>query len=107
MPSFSVRCIFLWEPRPEQTRKHLYEERITLWGATDIDEAIVLAEGEAHAYALESEVEYLGYCQAYAMFDEIDANGEEVFSLLRESDFPSSEYIDAFFDSGGEHERSV
>lgn len=30
MASFSVRCIFRWDPRRDQVRKHLYEERITL-----------------------------------------------------------------------------
>ena len=106
MASFSVRCIFRWEPRPGQKRKHLYEERITLWVASDINEAITLAEKEARTYASGGE-EYLDYCQAYALFESIENSGVEVFSLLRESDLEPKQYVDAFFDTGEEHERAV
>lgn len=106
MASFSVRCIFRWEPRPDQVRAHLYEERITLWRANDIDEAIALAEVEAQSYAAESEVEYLEYCQAYALFEDVEASAVEVFSLLRDSDLEPSQYLNTFFDTGTEHERT-
>lgn len=106
MPSFSVRCIFRWEPSPEQERKFLYEERITLWQAEDIDAAVELAEREARRYAEENEVEYLEYWQVYALFEEVGANALEVFSLLRESDLEPAEYLDAFFDTGLERQRS-
>lgn len=105
MASFSVRCIFRWESRRDQVRKHLYEERITLWKASDINEAITLAEGEAQAYASDSRGEYLEFCQAYALVEEPEANGIEVFSLLRDSDLEPAQYLDAFFATGGEHER--
>jgi hypothetical protein len=107
MASFSVRGIFRWGPRPEQQRKHLYEERITLWQAEDIDAAGELAEQEARLYARENDVEYLEYWQAYASFSEIDANGVEVFSLLRESDLEPAEYLDAFFDTGFERQSDA
>jgi hypothetical protein len=107
MATFSVRCIFRWEPRSDQARKHLYEERITLWSADDIDAAIALAEDEARSYVSESGGEYLDCCQAYAMFEDLEANGVEVFSLLRDSDLAPSQYVDAFFDTGSEHERTA
>jgi hypothetical protein len=84
----------------------LYEERITLWVASDFDEAIALAEEEARTYASGGD-EYFGYCQAYALFESIEKSGVEVFSLLRESDLDPKEYVDAFFDTGEEHERTV
>jgi hypothetical protein len=104
MDSYSVRCVFRWEPRQDQKAKHLYEERITLWQAQSIDHAIELAEVEAENYASEN-IEFLGYSQAYAMYESISVNGIEVFSLLRESDLEPETYIDAFFDTGTEHER--
>ncbi len=107
MTSFSVRCIFRWEPRPGQARTHLYEERITLWRANDIDEAIALAEVEAQSYAKDTDVEYLEYCQAYALFEDIEASDVEVFSLLRDSDLEPTQYLDTFFDTGKEHQRTV
>jgi hypothetical protein len=105
MAVFSVRCVFRWESRPGQVRKYLYEERITLWTASDSDEAIASAEEEARSYASDSNDEYLGFCQSYALVEEAGPNGIEVFSLLRESDLEPSQYLDAFFATGNEHER--
>lgn len=101
--SFSVRCLFRWESRPDQKAAHLYEERITLWQASSINEAIELAEQEAEEYASDG-MEFLGYSQAFALFEPVPANAIEVFSLLRESDLEPEQYIDAFFDTGTEHE---
>ena len=106
MPSFSVRCIFRWEPRHDQRHKHLYEERITLWMASNIDDAIALAEEEARAYASAGD-EYLEFCQAYSLPDAIDQTGVEVFSLLRESDLDREQYLAAFFGTGQERESAV
>lgn len=101
MRSFSVRCIFKWSQRADQKLMHLYEERITLWQAESIDQAIEFAENEAAEYADES-CEFLGFSQAYAMFESFQANGIEVFSLLRESDMAPEQYLSSFFDSGFE-----
>ena len=103
MPTFSVRCVFRWAPRDNQLRKYVYEERITLWQSDSIDEAIAMAENEARSYATDGD-EYLEYCQGYALFEEIDANGIEVFSLLRDSDLEPAQYLDTFFDTGLERE---
>jgi len=86
---------------------HTYEERITLWSARDLDESIALAEADAQSYANESECEYLGFCQAYAMFTEVSVSGVEVFSLLRDSPLAPTEYVDTFFATGMERERDA
>lgn len=96
MKWFSVRCVF----RDDTT----YEERITLWEADDFDDAIARAEADASDYAENVGVEYLGLAQAYCLPDE-PTDGAEVFSLMRDSDLPSSEYLNAFFDSGSESQR--
>ncbi len=105
MESYSVRCLFRWQPRPDQHAKYLYEERITLWRAESIDQAIELAEQEARAYANCGD-EFLGYSQAYALVEPTTADGLEVFSLLRESNLEPEKYIDTFFDTGTERQRS-
>ncbi len=104
MESFSVRCIFRWDTRPDQKAKYLYEERITLWQASSLEQALNLAEKEASTYG-SGDMEYLGFLQAFALFDLIPASSIEVFSLLRESDLEPKQYLDAFFDTG--HERSA
>ena len=105
MNSYSVRCLFRWQPRLDQKSRCLYEERITLWRANSIDQAIELAEREAAAYASDGD-EFLGYSQAYALVEPVEAHSVEVFSLLRESDLEPRQYIDAFFDTGTERQQS-
>ena len=106
MESFSVRCIFKWSPRASQTLKFLYEERITLWQADSLDQAIEFAENEASKYSDES-CEFLGLSQGYTMFEMVQENGIEVFSLLRESDLEPEEYLNSFFDSGFERQGKI
>jgi hypothetical protein len=101
--SFSVRCLFHWNSKPSPG-VFLYEERITLWRAATIDEALLLAESEASQYAAENAVEFLDLLQAYALTDPLDASSVEVFSLLRESELPPKQYIDRHFDTGRERQ---
>lgn len=115
MPSsgwFAVRCLFRcgWPPADSGDDSYRYEERITLWRADDIDEAIVKAEAEAQNYTAaiaEAPSEYLGLAQAYALVDVPDLDGAEVFSLIRDNRLDSTSYLDAFFDTGQEHQRTA
>lgn len=97
---YSVRCVFQWtgwEGAP-------FEERLTLWRAESLDNAIEMAEAEAEQYAEANGLEYLRLAQAYALTPGIEPdNGVEVFSLLRDSDLPPANYLTAFFDTGREH----
>ncbi len=106
MPSYSVRSVIRWAPRPDQSKKFIYEERITAWNAESLDAAIELAESEATAYAEDRGFEALDLFQGYWLFDEIDLlpQGSEIFSLLRESDLDCDEYLDVFFDTGSERQ---
>lgn len=105
MPTFSVRSVLRWSPRVGQKKKHIYEERITLWNARSLTEAIDLAEREAEEYAGD-DAKRLGLLQAFWMFDKcrLRKQGIEVFSLLRESDLPPKAYLRTFFDTGYERE---
>jgi hypothetical protein len=106
---FAVRCLFRcgWPPTDAADHSNRYEERITLWRAGNIDEAIAKAEAEAHVYADtidEAPSQYLGLAQAYALFDNPDQDGAEVFSLIRDSHLDGNNYLDAFYDTGHEHQ---
>ncbi|MBE1495346.1 hypothetical protein H4696_002446 [Amycolatopsis lexingtonensis] len=100
---FAVRCVFRWTHAGEEP----YEERITLWRAPDLDEALALAEAEAREYAERAGVGYLGLAQGYATGERELAPGTEVFSLLRDSALPPAEYLDRHFTTGGEHQDRV
>ena len=103
---FAVRCVFrLGEDWPaDEAHEVLYEERITLWLAGSIDDAIALAEAEATQQAADVDAEYVGFARAYQLFDQ-PVHGAEVFSLLRSSALDTKEYLDRHFDSGKEREQ--
>ena len=50
---YAVRCLFesTWPAIEKAGPSHHYEERITLWRAESVDEAVALAEAEAEDYA--------------------------------------------------------
>ncbi len=99
---FCVRCIFRWDAGG------CYEERLTLWRAESLSDAIRLAEAEAASYAGQFEdypISYAGLAQAYAL-DGDPAPGAEVFSLLRDSNLERDDYLSAFFDTGQEHQST-
>jgi hypothetical protein len=104
---YAVRCVYrsAWTETPEGVTpdEQLYEERITLWQATSLEEAIALAEAEALDYAGDMD-EYLEIAQAYQLLDG-PKHGEEVFSLMRSSALDPDEYLDAFFDTGTERQQ--
>ncbi|HEY5396458.1 MAG TPA: hypothetical protein VIL16_13765 [Trebonia sp.] len=97
---FGVRCVFAW---PDWEGKP-FEERITLWRARSLDHAIELAEQEAQEYAAADGLEYLNFSQAYAIDEGTEiGSGTEIFSLLRDSDLTPDDYLNTFFETGGEH----
>jgi hypothetical protein len=97
---FSTRCVF------HHRDPEVYEERITVWRAADADAAIELAEAEAQEYATVNEIQFNGFVQAYAMFDELES-GAEVFSLGRTSELAEDEYLTRFFHTGAERQREI
>ncbi|TDW71097.1 hypothetical protein [Kribbella pratensis] len=105
---FAVRCVFASGWPPDRSTP-LYEERITLWLAASAEEAIERAEVEAIEYAgaiEESPDTYLGIAQSYRLAD-TPGDGAEVFSLMRSSVLEPDEYLDAFFDTGTERQKTV
>jgi hypothetical protein len=83
-----------------------YEERLTAWRATGIDQAIDLAWKETDEYAAAIDGENTGFAQAYGPLDEAPGEGVELFSLIRSSSLPSADYLVRFFSSGSEFQRT-
>ncbi|TDD57412.1 hypothetical protein E1263_23870 [Kribbella antibiotica] len=105
---YAVRCVFAtgW---PLDRAMPVYEERITLWRASSAEEAIERAEAEALVYACsveESPDTYLGIAQSYRLV-EGPGDGAEVFSLMRNSTLEPDKYLDTFFDTGAERQKTV
>ncbi len=67
-------------------------------------QAIELASREARDYARDNRFEHLDFAQAFALAEDRITQGTEVFSLLRDSELKPEAYLDAFFDTGGEHQ---
>lgn len=101
----AVRCVFVVSDRTEQGAR-TYEERITLWRAGSMTEAIARAEAEALQYADDVEMTYAGLAQCYHLADE-PGDGAEVFSLMRDSTLDPQAYLDNFFDTGAERQGDV
>ena len=99
---FSVRCIF----RGSDDMSASYEERITVWRATNFEEAVGMAEAEASDYAELVGHRYLGFAQVYQLADEI-GHGAEVYSLIRDSNLPPDVYLSTFFDTGRERQGAL
>ncbi|MEU5217321.1 hypothetical protein AB0G79_14130 [Streptomyces sp. NPDC020807] len=97
---YSARTFYrwlTWEDRP-------FEERVVLFRARSLDEAIDLAERESAAYAREGGLEVLDLVQAYRIADgdeELGA-GTEVFSQLHALEVPVNAFLDRY-DSGPAH----
>ncbi len=101
---FAVGCVFEWPSAAGEPRT--YEERLTLWRARSLDEAISKAESEAAQYALHAAPALvpLDFAQAYALAER-PGEGGEVFSLLRDSDLDGPAYLDQHFDTGRERQH--
>ena len=100
---YGVRCVF---DHGVVHGARAYEERVTLWQARDIDEALALAEADAAEYVEGlGGSRYVGLAQAYEMYD-VPGRGAEVFSLIRTSKLPPDDYVDTFFDTGAERQQT-
>ena len=82
----------------------VYEERVTIWKAASLDDALELAEAEGQQYCDTHEARWCGLAQAYRIGDAALTAGSEVFSLMRTSDLDHNSYVSAFFDTGAERQ---
>jgi hypothetical protein len=54
MATYTVRSVLEWKNRKGREKKHVYEERLTIWNSDSLDEAIELAEKEETEYINDS-----------------------------------------------------
>ena len=104
---YSAKTVYKHHFIEDGDTKFLFEERVVLFRAASLDDAIVQAEAEAAKYCAGSSrpIKYINYVMAYQLlFEEEVGHGTEVFSLMRESTLSNNAYLDRFFDDG--HERT-
>lgn len=102
---YSARTFYRWLTWDNEP----YEERVVLFRAHSLDEAIALAEQEAAAYAGANDFEALDLVQAYRISDDDEEAvgvGTEVFSKLHALDLTADEFLDRY-DSGDAHTQTV
>ncbi|MEP6754372.1 MAG: DUF4288 domain-containing protein [Chthonomonadales bacterium] len=105
---YAAKTVYKSRIIEDGTPKARFEERVVLFHATDFLDAIAKAEVEAEEYC--SDVfgtEYLGFVNVYHLFDKTINHGTEVYSLMRESDLSTEEYLDHFYDDGNERTQTV
>lgn len=106
-PWFAVRTVLRFAWGRGTVGRPLYEERVTLWRANDFHEATARAIAEAEEYAKLLNGEYVGLAQAFHLGVEEVRDGDEVFSLMRESELPPDDYLDRYFDTGDERQATI
>jgi hypothetical protein len=83
-----------------------YEERITLWRAAALEEAVANASVEAAEYAEFAGSSHLAdFHQAYEIADVPPRDGAEIFSLIRDSALAPGAYVERFFATGTERQQ--
>ena len=101
---YAVRSVFRHDAPTTSWAQHTFEERIVLFLAMDEDDAIAKAEREAETYDGYS----TGYFMSYQLVEDGPlGSGHELFSLMRDSDLTTDQYLDRYHDSGAERSRIV
>ena len=104
-PWYAVRCLIRYPSEDAASEVGTYEERITLWRAASFEDAIERAEQEATRHAAALGATYVDLAQAFNLSArDTVGDGDEVFSLMRDSALPPGEYVALFFETGDEQE---
>lgn len=94
---------------PENAELQLYEERITLWRAASFEDAVERAQHEAQEYAaILTDAKYVKLAQVFHLAIEGGVgDGDEIYSLMRESSLAPDDYLNRFFDTGSERDSEI
>jgi Domain of unknown function (DUF4288) len=94
---YSAQCVFLHADK-EHGPMQMYEERIILLRANNVEAAIKQAENEAKKYSRDLDgCEYLGYVNIFELYDQELGDGAEIFSIIQKSDLKPREYLDIHY----------
>jgi hypothetical protein len=105
---YSAKCVFRTEFDDEGRPALAFEERIVFVKCREFDEAFDKAEKEARKYADENQslklkTTFLACVGVFIVQDPIE-EGVQVFSMLRESNMPSDDYLRLHYQTGVERD---
>jgi hypothetical protein len=105
---YSAKTVYKHDRLENGIYKAVFEERIVVFLAHDLDDAISKAEIEAAEYCAKGEnVRYLNFVNVFKLFAERLTNGSEIYSLMRESELSADDYLDRFYDDGNERTKTA
>ncbi len=108
MSWYSAKCVFRHGPMAGDPGRFVYEERVIVLLANDLNEAVRRAEEEAKEYAASlEEVEYTGFVAAYDIGEDEISDVSEVYSILRNSDLETNAFLDRYYDDGTERTQHI
>jgi hypothetical protein len=105
---FSAKCVFRAEMIEDGQPVSVFEERIIFVKACEFDEAFDKAEKAGGKYAGKNQTEknkttFLACVGIFIVQDPVE-DGVEVFSMLRESNMPSENYLKLHYQTGSERD---
>ena len=103
---FGIRTIYRSQ-QSDTEFTYSYEERVVVFSAYSIEAAIELAERESQDYIDGTDEIALDFLDVFEIYDGQISNGTEVFSLIRDSNLESDEYLSTFFDTGNERRGTL
>ena len=101
----SVKCIFEHNDLAHEAEATVYEERVVILRAIDLDDAITQGEAEAQEYVADignDSISYTGFISAYRTGESELRDKMEVYSLMRETTLSRKEFLTRYYDDGTE-----
>ena len=98
---YAVKALFRWYFKSNGKTVNV-EERLVIFLAQSLDQALDLAEVEASAYCSEDEtanyrIEPMGWWSAYCIGDKAIVPGTELYSRLVSTNLPSDSYLRRYY----------
>lgn len=105
---FSAKCVFRTEMIEDGRPTSVFEERIIFVKSREFDDAFEKAQKAAVKYAGENQTGknktiFLACVGIFIVQDPID-EGVEIFSMLRESNMSSADYLKLHYQTGSERD---
>jgi len=105
---YSVRSIFRSDLTEDGKPRRAFEERVVIFRASSLDEALAKGEAEAKRYASEWPLpKMLDHLVAFSLQTDDLHEGEEVWSTIRDLDLTDADYLQRIYQGEGLQQRNT